>query len=165
VLVLDANLWIAAFDPSDVFHDDSVAVFAEAARRALPLAGPSFVVLESICALARRLDDSSFAQAAAVKMVEHPALHLEPLSEALLADAQRLGVERRLRGADALYVATATRPGCPLLSWDEELIVRGGAQSPGDWLAANRGAAPKLRLSAPPALGSGVRVRWPHPWS
>jgi predicted nucleic acid-binding protein len=139
VLVLDANLWIAAFDPSDVFHDDSVALFAEAARRDLPLSGPSFVVLESICALARRVDDPSFAQAAAAKMVEHPALHLEPLSEELLADAQRLGVERRLRGADALYAATAARLSCPLLSWDDELIVRGGAQSPADWLAANRG--------------------------
>lgn len=139
MLALDANLWIAAFDRSDVFHGESVAVFAEAARRALPLAGPSFVVLESICALARRVDDPRFAQAAAAKMADHPALHLEPLSETLLAEAERLGVERRLRGADALYVATAMRLGCPLLSWDQELIARGGAQSPRDWLAANRG--------------------------
>lgn len=144
MLVLDANLWVAAFDPSDVFHGDSVAVFAEAARRALPLAGPSFVVLESICALARRVGDPSFAQAAATKMADHPALHLEPLSEALLAEAERLGVERRLRGADALYLATATRLGCPLLSWDEELIARGGAQSPREWLATNRGDLEKV---------------------
>jgi predicted nucleic acid-binding protein len=141
VLALDANLWIAAFDPSDAFHDDSVAVFAEAARRALPLTGPSFVVLESICALARRVNDPSFAQAAAARMAEHPALHLEPLSEALLAEAERLGVERRLRGSDALYVATAMRLGCPLLSWDQELVDRGGAQSPREWLAASRDGA------------------------
>jgi predicted nucleic acid-binding protein len=140
VLVLDANLWIAAFDPSDPFHGDSVAVFAEAARLALPLAGPSFVVLESTCALARRVGDPSFALAAGAKMADHPALHLEAMSETLLAEAERLGVEHRLRGADALYVATATRLSCLLLSWDEEMIARGGAQSPSDWLATNRQA-------------------------
>jgi predicted nucleic acid-binding protein len=139
VLALDANLWVAAFDPSDAFHDESVAVFAEAARREIPLAGPSFVVLESVCALARRVSDPSYAQAAGTQMADHPALHLEPLGEALLAEAERLGVERRLRGADALYLATATRLDCPLLSWDEELIGRGGAQSPRDWLATNQG--------------------------
>jgi hypothetical protein len=42
-------------------------------------------------------------------------------------------------GSDAPYLATAARLGCPLLSWDEELIARGGAQSSRDWLAASRG--------------------------
>ena len=141
MLVLDANLWIAAFDPSDVFHGDSVAVLAEAARLGLPLAGPSFVVLESTCALARRVSDPRFAQAAGAQMAAHPALRLEPLSEELLAEAERLGIERRLRGSDALYLATAARLGCPLLSWDEELIARGGAQSPRAWLTAHLGGS------------------------
>lgn len=144
MLVLDANLWIAAFDPSDVFHGDSVAALAEAARLGLPLAGPSFVVLESTCALARRVSDPRFAQAAGAQMAAHPALHLEPLSEELLAEAERLGIERRLRGSDALYLATAVRLGCPLLSWDEELIALGGARSPRDWLAASRGGRDAL---------------------
>ncbi|HVR08773.1 MAG TPA: PIN domain-containing protein [Thermoanaerobaculia bacterium] len=139
MLALDANLWIAAFDPADVFHADSVAVFAEAARFSLPLAGPSLVVLESICALARRVGDPSFAHAARAQMGDHPALHLEPISDDLLAEAVRLGVEHRLRGIDALYMATARRLGCPLLSWDQELIDRGGALSPRGWLATIRG--------------------------
>ena len=73
-------------------------------------------------------------------MAEHPALHLEPLTDALLHEAELLGISRRLRGADALYAATAVRLGCPLLSWDAELITRGGAISPRDWLAATVGS-------------------------
>ena len=138
MLVLDANVWVAAFDASDRFHGDSVAVFAEAARRALPLAGPSFVVLESVCALARRVRDPRVALEASAKMAGHPALHLEPMTETLLLEAERLGVDLRLRGADALYAATAVRLGCPLLSWDQELIARGGARLPSDWLSTSR---------------------------
>ena len=139
MLVLDANLWVAAFDPADPFHGDSVALFRAAGERGLPLAGPAYVVLESVCALARRLGDSRSARAAGEKMAAHPALHLEPLTDALLAEAELLGVERHLRGADALYAATAARLGWPLLSWEAELITRGGALSPRDWLAANPG--------------------------
>lgn len=141
MLALDANIWIAAFDSADPFHDDSVALLRAAAERGLPLAGPSYVMLESVCALARRIGDSAVARAAGEKMAEHPALHLEPLTGALLAAAEQLGVDRRLRGADALYAPTAARLGCPLLSWDSELITRGGALSPRDWLAANGGSA------------------------
>lgn len=140
MLALDANLWVSAFDPADPFHDDSVAVFRAAAERGLPLAGPAYVVLESVCALARRVGDTAVARAAGKKMAEHPALHLEPLSAELLAEAERLGVDRRLRGADALYAATAARLRCPLVSWDSELIARGGALSPRDWLAAQPGS-------------------------
>jgi predicted nucleic acid-binding protein len=60
-----------------------------------------------------------------------------PVDEALLAEALRLETERFLRAADALYAATATLTGSPLVSWDNELIQRAGALSPTDWLNAN----------------------------
>ncbi len=133
MVVLDANLWVAAFDPADRFHQPSVAAFAEAARRKVIVAGPALVIVESVCALARRLDDPHLASVAGAKMLAYPALRLEPLADALLAEAARLGVQMRLRGADAIYVATAVRLGCPLLSWDAELLHRGHAQSPEAW--------------------------------
>lgn len=135
MLVLDANLWVSAFDPTDRFHGDSLATFRAAAEHGHQLAGPAFVVLESACALGRRLADADKARATGSMMADHPDLHLEPLTQDLLAEAERLGLDLRLRGADALYLATARRLGCELLSWDAELIDRGGAISPRDWLA------------------------------
>lgn len=137
MLALDANVWISAFDPTDRFHQESVAIFRAAAQRSLLLAGPAFVVLESVCALRRRIGDPKAARLAATKIADHPALHLEALTSDLLAEAQRLGITRGLRGADALYAATAARLRCPLITWDKELIDRAGGVSPSDWLAEN----------------------------
>lgn len=137
MLVLDANLWVSAFDPSDRFHGDSVTTFRSAAAQRRRLAGPAFVILESACALGRRIGDAEKARAARAMMTEHPDLHLEPITNELLAEAERLGLDHRLRGADALYLATSLRLGCDLLSWDGELIDRGGAVSPRDWLRKN----------------------------
>ena len=64
-------------------------------------------------------------------------MHLDPLDGALLRLALRLGLQQRLRGADALYAATAQLAGAALISWDNELIQRAGAMTPSAWLAAN----------------------------
>ncbi len=40
-----------------------------------------------------------------------------------------------LRGAIALYAATASLANAPLVSWDDELVSRAGAVTPQQWLA------------------------------
>lgn len=139
MLTLDANIWVAAYDPRDHFHAESAAFLLEAARRALPLNGPAFVLVEAGCALARRARSVAAGQAALERLRLHPLLSLQPLDGALLAAAARLGVQQLLRGADALYAATAEISGAQLVSWDEELIRRAGAISPTDWLAETPG--------------------------
>jgi predicted nucleic acid-binding protein len=67
----------------------------------------------------------------------HPLLSLQPLDDALLAIAARLGTHQLLRDADALYAATAQISGAQLVSWDDELIRRARAITPTEWLAAN----------------------------
>ncbi len=109
MLALDANLWIAPSDPADVFHGESVAVFIEAARRGLPLAGPSFVVLESICALARRVDTrpESGASAAAVAWRSGRLLTMKGIP---VADLLELPVAERIRLVELLWDSIAAVP-------------------------------------------------------
>ena len=60
-----------------------------------------------------------------------------PTDATLLSTALRRGPSKFLRGADALYAATAELTGSTLVAWDNELIQRAGAISPTDWLHAN----------------------------
>jgi predicted nucleic acid-binding protein len=57
----------------------------------------------------------------------------------LIAQAMLSATRSFLRGADALYAATAKLNNTHLISWDEELIRRANAITPSDWLAANSG--------------------------
>jgi predicted nucleic acid-binding protein len=60
-----------------------------------------------------------------------------PVDTVLVETAIRVGTDAFLRGADALYAATALITGSTLVSWDNELIQRAGAHSPTDWLDVN----------------------------
>lgn len=137
MLTLDANIWIAAYDPTDHFHAQSTAFLVAVTRQAQPLNGPAFVLIEAGCALARRAQSTAAGQAAYQRLQHHPLLTLQPLDDALLAVAARLGLQHLLRGADALYAATAEISGAHLISWDAELVRRAAAVTPADWLAAN----------------------------
>ena len=47
-----------------------------------------------------------------------------------ISHAAVLAAEKRLRGADAVYAATAAATGSPLVTWDAELRARAAAVSP-----------------------------------
>lgn len=137
MLTLDANVWIAAFDPLDRFHEESAVFLLAAAQRRLRLHGPALLIVEAACALARRAQSSTAGERALEQLRAYPLLTLHPLDDQLLAAAARLGSQRFLRAGDALYAATAALLDAPLISWDSELIRRANALTPADWLAAH----------------------------
>lgn len=138
-LTVDANVWVSAFDSSDRFHEASVAFLWHLANHEVVAHAPAILKLEIACALARRYAKESVGRQAADRLDANRLLVLEPLSEALLAEALRLGTRARLRAADALYAATAAlQTKSHLVSWNQELIDRAGAVTPTDWLASQR---------------------------
>jgi predicted nucleic acid-binding protein len=56
-----------------------------------------------------------------------PGLRLYRLEADLFMEAIVLAADKRLRGADAVYVAVARSVGVPLLSWDAEQLERASA--------------------------------------
>jgi predicted nucleic acid-binding protein len=133
--IVDANVWVAAYDPTDRFHTDSAAFLHALANLGIGARAPAILALEVACALTRRFGDVSVGREAAAMLEEHTMLRLEPLDGRLLTEAARIGTAHKLRAADALYAATAakTRDGV-LVSWALELIERAGAVTPSAWL-------------------------------
>ena len=86
MLTVDANVWVAAFDPTDALHAPSVSFLRYLATRRDSDCAPSFLALEVGCALTRRL---ARPEAGA--------------DDALLSHALRAGTARGLHAADALY--------------------------------------------------------------
>ena len=137
MLTVDASIWIAVYDPRDLFYQESTRFLTIAAERRLSLYGPAFVLVEVGCAVARRMLNVQEGRKAVEQLNTYPLLTLLPTNERLLSTAIDLGIRYRVRGADALYVATAALANAPLVTWDAELIQRAAAITPSDWLAKN----------------------------
>ena len=137
MLTIDANVWVSAADRTDVLNTPSRQFLAAAALRHLPIYLPTFAWLEIACALARRRQDAARGQQLASMVLTSPHIMRVQLDGLLLTQALLSGPSLFLRGADALYAATAVMYATQLISWDDELIRRAGALTPSDWLAAN----------------------------
>lgn len=136
-VTVDASIWIAAADPADVFHAESRTFLATTTVRGLRLVIPTFAVVEVACALSRKRRDPTAGQRLMDGLLSLALVLQVPTDVALLSTALQRGTAMFLRGADALYAATAELTGTTLISWDDELIQRAGALTPTDWLNAN----------------------------
>jgi predicted nucleic acid-binding protein len=136
-VAVDASVWIAAHDARDPCCPQSRSFFANALATGTLIHVPAFARVELACALSRKLRNAARGQRLASLALAAAHAREHPVNAALLARALSFGASRFLRGADALYCATADLVGCDLVSWDEEHIERAGALTPQDWLIAN----------------------------
>ena len=136
VLVIDASVWVAAFDPSEVDYAASVAFLRAVDGSGTRLAIPAFGIVETGCAIARRTGSRETAEQATRTMVSNTRLSVVPLRDEILTLALDIGIGRRLRGADAVYAATAASIGGGLITWDRELLERADGLTPTSWADA-----------------------------
>lgn len=137
VVAVDASVWIAAQDPADPFCTRSRLFFSHAVVAGIIVQVPAFARVEVACALARKLRNPLQGERLANLVFKTAGAKEHPMNPVLLAKALALGTTRFLRGADALYSATAEMVGGTLVSWDKEHLQRAGALTPDDWLLAN----------------------------
>lgn len=137
MLTIDANVWISAFEPSDLFHEDSLRFLAAVTKRRLALFGPGVVLAETACGVARRTRDSATGERAARHLEANPLLEIVALDDALLHAAVAVGCRCLLRGMDSFYAAAAQATNSVVISWDDDLLKRFSGMTPTAWLAAN----------------------------
>ncbi|OQW96119.1 MAG: hypothetical protein BWK77_06345 [Verrucomicrobia bacterium A1] len=137
-VTLDASVLLAARFAAEPHHGE-----AERALRALiesgePLVLPTLALVEISAAVARKCGRADRAEEAVAALRKLPNQSAMPLTESVAHEAAGIAARRGLRGADAVYAATAHLTGSVLLTLDKELRRRTGnsipCQTPAEWL-------------------------------
>lgn len=113
-LTVDASVWVAAAEPRDAFHAESETFLAAIEPQGLRVVVPEFTRIEVACALARRLQSPAQGRRLSEQVMALRVIVYVPVDDNLLQEAWRTGTNQRLRGADALYAATAQSTGAQL---------------------------------------------------
>ncbi len=141
MLTVDANVFISASTPTEVFHADSDNFLLRAGRGGVLFFCPTLVLPEIASGIIRPTGDVVATQEAVRRVQTLPGLTLVDLTDQRALRAARAVSDYRLRGADAVYIAVAQEHGTTLITWDKEVLTRGAqavpTMTPTDWLAAN----------------------------
>jgi predicted nucleic acid-binding protein len=124
VTVIDASVWVSSFISDDVHHAASLQWIMQQSAQGVDFVIPALALPEVAGAIARRLGSSQPATRAVSRMLALPALQVATLDASLGQRAADIAATRRLRGADAVYVATALATRDDLVTWDTEVIRR-----------------------------------------
>lgn len=139
-VTLDASVWLAAISPGASAQATCAAVVEALVSQRVPLHQPGLFVIEICATIARRTRNRRLAMAAGEAVITLPYLTIHPLNHDLAATASEVSATCALRGADAVYVATARHSGSTLLTLDAEVRERAGTVAtvltPDEWLAA-----------------------------
>jgi predicted nucleic acid-binding protein len=126
VFTLDASVWVNAFDLREPGHEVSRQLLELLSLRRLPVVVPTLALVEVAGAISRTRGDVAGAQTFAQALGSLPNVAVLPLDAPLAERALALAAQHGLRGADAVYAATAAEAGCRLITLDNEQLTRLG---------------------------------------
>ena len=120
LFTLDASVFTSVCNRREEGSAASAALLAAIRAHALPLLEPALLPIEVAAAVRRGCGDETLAREYAEALMDLPHLTLVPVETDLCREAVRLAAKCSLRGADAVYVATAERYGAVLVTLDFE---------------------------------------------
>lgn len=142
LLTIDSSVFVSAARPGEPGHADSAAFFAWARKERPRLFLPTLVMVEVASALRRSGSAPSLAREYALAIGQLPNLVLVALDEGMARRAAALGSQHGLRGADAVFLASAALFAAELITLDPEQLKRGSRVvqtfSPAAFLATTR---------------------------
>jgi predicted nucleic acid-binding protein len=126
VTVIDASVWIGGLIVEDIHHAVSRRWLDQYLASDGPIIEPTLLLPEVAGAVARRTGIPALARRAIRQLLLVRAIDLVAMDPSLGLASARLAANLGLRGADAVYVATAQRRNVPLVTWDNEQLTRTG---------------------------------------
>jgi len=126
VTVVDASVWVSRLVPGDGHHASSRAWLERHVAAGGLIAAPVLLLAEVAGAISRRTGDATLARRAVTAILVVPTLRLVAVDQRLAHVAAQLAGDLGLRGADAMYAATAMELNVPLVTWDQGQLARAG---------------------------------------
>jgi predicted nucleic acid-binding protein len=137
VVTIDASVWVAADAGDEEGWKACRGFFERVLAAAAPVHQPTLTLVEVCAAVARRTGSTAPAREAGTRLLRFPRLVVHPLDLELAGLSASIAAEAGLRGADAVYAATARVHGADLVTLDRELLDRSRrtvpAMRPEDW--------------------------------
>jgi predicted nucleic acid-binding protein len=139
LLTIDSSVFVSAARSSEVGHAESTAFMTWVRNTRPRLFLSTLVMAEVAAALSRTGSDSGLSQQYAIAVSQLPNTVMVALDEGLARQSAALGAQHRLRGADAVHLASAALFAAELVTLDREQIERGAGIvqtfTPADFLA------------------------------
>lgn len=127
-MVIDASVVVSRLVAGDVNHEASRRWLDRHIAAGGLIVAPALLLPELAGAIARRTGRRRLARRAVAAVLRLPELRLVDIDAALAESGAKLAGDLRMRGADAIYIATAARLRLPLVTWDVDQQQRGGAE-------------------------------------
>lgn len=134
MFTVDANIFVRDLNPRDPNYATCHALLDRLNTDLAPVVCPSIMLTEIAGVVSRVTGDPMRGRVYADLVAGLPYLTLLPCDAPLVQRATELAADYRLRGMDALYLATAIQTRTALVTLDQELCTR---------------AAPVVRTLAP----------------
>lgn len=117
-ITIDASVFVSRLREDDIAHAESRAFLDALPERPILTILPTLVQPEITGAIRRFAGDTEIARRAIEVLAPLPNLNLAPVDIRLAGDAAELAAESGMKGADAVYVATARLFDTTLVSLD-----------------------------------------------
>jgi predicted nucleic acid-binding protein len=138
MVTIDASVWVAADADDESAWAESRAFIERVLAAGAPVHQPTLTLVEVFAAVARRTDSAERVREAGACLLRFPGLVVHPLDLELAGLSAALAAKAGLRGAHAVYAATAGAHNARLVTLDRELLDRArsvvAATTPQEWL-------------------------------
>ncbi len=119
-VTLDASVAVCASFPAETYFEDSHRLLDLLVQRRAMIVVPTLLRAEIAAAVRRTTGDVNTAKAIDESFVRLPGVVFQALDERMADATVQMAMATGLRGADAVYAATARHFGATLITLDEE---------------------------------------------
>ena len=115
---IDASVIVNSFFPGESHHQDSRELMKKIQTNQINVYLPEIILPEVSSAIARGTNDSDLAIEFVEQLLAIPTFNFIPIDREISFLAAELAARYKLKGADAIYVATAKYFNTPLITLD-----------------------------------------------